>query len=66
MTVVLDKPCPRCGGRTTYNGNYYCLDCDWALPELASVQPWLRSLIRLRRSQGRDTSWEERYLTRKP
>jgi len=60
---VLDKRCPKCGGDAVYNGNYYCLECDWALAERADVQPWLRSLIRARRAQGQDTSWEEQYLT---
>ena len=63
MTDVLDKHCPKCRGAVTYNGNYYCLDCDWALSERTDEQPWLRSLIRARRARGRDTTWEEQYLT---
>jgi uncharacterized Zn finger protein (UPF0148 family) len=60
----LDKKCPACGLlEVEYNGNYFCNSCDWGLAEGANVQPWLRSLIRLRRAQGRDTAWEEQYLT---
>lgn len=63
MDLVLDKACPQCRGRATYNGNYHCLDCAWALAERADEQPWLRSIIRARRAEGRDTSREEQYLT---
>jgi len=63
---MLDRPCPKCKQREVdYSGNYYCTnpDCDWALPEGGHVQPWLRSLIRERRAEGRDTTREEAYLT---
>jgi hypothetical protein len=59
----LDRKCPSCGRLDVeYNGNYCCRSCDWGLPEDGDVQPWLRSLIRLRRSMGKDTAWEEQYL----
>jgi hypothetical protein len=63
LPLVLDERCPRCGGLTTYNGNYFCLECHWALAEGSDVQPWLRSLIRARKLMNWDTSREEQYLT---
>lgn len=61
----LDEPCPECGKReVSYNGSYGCEACGWAPGEEGNVQPWLRSLIRLRRSRGEDTTAAERYLTR--
>lgn len=34
-------PCPDCGGRATYNGNYFCVEdgdgCGWALCDLEEV-----------------------------
>lgn len=63
--VYLDKPCPQCKQRTVdYSGNYFCTSCDWALSENGHVQPWLRSLIRLRKANGKDTAREESYLTK--
>ena len=29
---IPDTECPVCGGGITYNGNYFCTRCDWALP----------------------------------
>lgn len=60
----LDRACPECEqNEVEYNGNYFCRACRWALSESSPVQPWLRSLIRLRRGQGQDTTREEFYLT---
>lgn len=25
--------CPECEGQCVYNGNYFCIQCEWALPE---------------------------------
>lgn len=66
-TDILDKPCPKCKQlEVTYSGNYYCTnpDCNWGLPEGGHVQPWLESLIRARKAAGRDTTYEESYLTK--
>lgn len=29
---VQGAKCPSCAGTVVYNGNYFCLDCEWALP----------------------------------
>lgn len=31
--TVQGVPCYVCGGILTYNGNYYCLDCDWVMDQ---------------------------------
>ena len=32
---TVESPCPQCDQKNTvtYNGNYYCLQCEWCLPE---------------------------------
>lgn len=33
MLEILAPDCPECGTQSlVYNGNYYCTNCDWALP----------------------------------
>jgi hypothetical protein len=58
----IDIPCPKCKGQLVYNGNYFCTECKWQLPDRANSKIYLEGLIRYRRSKGRDTTREERYL----
>lgn len=33
--VIRGFRCPRCDSESlTYNGNYFCTECDWANPEV--------------------------------
>jgi uncharacterized Zn finger protein (UPF0148 family) len=35
--LVLGVRCPRCGREeVVYNGNYFCDECDWVMPERRS------------------------------
>lgn len=28
----VEPACPMCSGQCVYNGNYFCVECGWALP----------------------------------
>jgi hypothetical protein len=32
-TLIPGSRCPKCGEPLEYNGNYWCSDCPWVLPE---------------------------------
>lgn len=39
MLEILKPDCPECNQNTlTYNGNYYCTNCIWALPHPVPAQ----------------------------
>lgn len=35
-TLIPGSRCPRCSAAMEYNGNYWCSECPWVLPERAS------------------------------
>lgn len=35
----VEPRCPKCGDSCVYNGNYFCTECDWALPIHERVTP---------------------------
>lgn len=34
--LIPGSRCPKCQKPLAYNGNYWCSECDWVLPEKAS------------------------------
>lgn len=35
VKIIQGRRCPNCGSESlTYNGNYFCLDCDWVNTEI--------------------------------
>lgn len=40
------QECPKCSSEVVYNGNYFCSECEWAMPE--HYKDGLRFLIGLR------------------
>ena len=37
-TLILGSRCPKCGAAMEYNGNYWCSECPWILPEHPRTQ----------------------------
>lgn len=62
--VIEGERCPRCRGVLVYNGNYFCIDCDWAYSGRGrlGIARLLAGLIKTRRKLGRNTEREELYL----
>lgn len=57
--ILIDLRCPKCESHIAYNGNYYCVECKWALGERGDVKPYLEAL-RKSAVEEDDTKYIER------
>lgn len=52
--------CPECKAPITYNGNYYCMRCEWALPHpillIRDQKAYQEALTQLLALQGKSPS----------